>query len=129
MHTVRRAPLSEAAIDDVIDDRRRNHHGGARDELRCQLDRQRIGSYLDVKEGTTMEFRDISAAAFERLATRQVEREFAGLPDDPDAPLPWIGHFPHERAVQKQVVISALCAVRWFETRGSVVGTAAFAES
>jgi hypothetical protein len=33
----------------------------------------------------------------------------------PMAPLPWIGHFPHERATQKRVVIAALCAVRWFE--------------
>ena len=48
-------------------------------------------------------------------ARRQVERALAGLPDNPDAPLPWIGHFPHERTTQKRVVIAALCAVRWFE--------------
>ena len=61
-------------------------------------------------------FRDISADAFERLVRRQVDRAFETVPDDPDAPLPWIGHFPHDRAVQKQVVVAALCCVRWAET-------------
>jgi hypothetical protein len=63
-----------------------------------------------------MSFKDMSADAFERLARRQVDRAFVGLPDDPDAPLPWIGHFPHERAVQKEVVLQALRAVRWAES-------------
>ena len=44
---------------------------------------------------------------------RRVELAFAGLPDDPDAPLPWIGHWPSERAVQKRVVVAALTCRQW----------------
>ena len=62
-------------------------------------------------------FRDISAAAFERLARRQVEREFANLP--PDArELPFIGGWPFldcERAEQKRYAVAALCCARWAE--------------
>ena len=50
-----------------------------------------------------MEFRDISAAAFERLARRQVEREFAGLPPDARSATSVDRPFPdHERADQKR---------------------------
>ena len=47
------------------------------------------------------------------MIERQVERAFAGLPDNPDAPLPWIGHFPHERATQKSVVVAAVICRQW----------------
>ena len=49
----------------------------------------------------------------EPMIERQVERAFAGLPDNPDAPLPWIGHFPHERATQKWVVVAAVICRQW----------------
>jgi hypothetical protein len=47
--------------------------------------------------------------------TAMVDRAFAGLADDPDAPLPWIGVFPQRRSVQKQMVTAALRARVWFK--------------
>jgi hypothetical protein len=44
---------------------------------------------------------------------RQVDLAFKGLSDDPDAPLPWIGHWPHDRPVQKRVVVAALTCRHW----------------
>jgi hypothetical protein len=70
-----------------------------------------------------MEFRDISAAAFEKFARRQVDRVFEGVPLDA-AVLPVIGDawpFQHcDRATQKQVAVTALCALRWFETEAPI---------
>jgi hypothetical protein len=62
-------------------------------------------------------FKDMSADAFERLARRQVERAFEGLPDDARE-LPYIGGWPFihcERVEQKQLAVAALCCTRWFE--------------
>jgi len=60
----------------------------------------------------------MSADAFVRLARRQVERAFEGLPDDVTE-LPLIGGAPFchlARPEQKQVVVAALVATRWAET-------------
>ena len=65
-----------------------------------------------------MEFRKISAAAFEQFARRQVERVFEDLPLDARE-LPYIGGWPfihYERAEQKQMAVRALCCARWAET-------------
>lgn len=51
--------------------------------------------------------------AVETQVSAMVERALAGLPDDPDAPLPWIGVWRDERAKQKQVVIAALICRQW----------------
>ena len=62
-------------------------------------------------------FKDMSADAFERLAQRLVEREFADLPADVEE-LPIIGRWPHpeyQRDLQKQLAIRALVAARWAE--------------
>jgi hypothetical protein len=63
-------------------------------------------------------FKEMSADAFERLARRLVEREFAHLPDDAKE-LPFVGGHPfcyYDRAAQKEVVLQALRAMRWAES-------------
>jgi hypothetical protein len=55
-----------------------------------------------------------SLREIQSVLERQVEQAFAHLPDDPFAPLPWIGGgFSMERSRQKKVVIAALTCRQW----------------
>ena len=61
---------------------------------------------------------EASLRELERVVVHQVESEFEALPDN-DSELPWIGGEPFcycERATQKNVVIAALLARKWFES-------------